>query len=145
MHGKHHTQWKYIPDEDKAVFLKHMDETGLMWLDEETFKNTKSPSLPSMLISLTTPTAPKPRKWQPPPWPRRVRNHIMAIFFILHCTINNGHSDFFLTYNEQTSWSFSCLYRGISYTSSDCCCNCLRLLTLKQQTASNHGRLFTIA
>ncbi len=41
MHGKHHTQWKYIPGKDKAVFLKHMDKTGLMWLDEETFKKHK--------------------------------------------------------------------------------------------------------
>jgi hypothetical protein len=39
--GKHHTTWKNIPDEDKMVLLKHMDDTKNMWLDAETFQKHK--------------------------------------------------------------------------------------------------------
>ncbi len=39
--GKHYTNWKNVPEEDKLVLLKHMDMTGLMWLDAETFEKHK--------------------------------------------------------------------------------------------------------
>ena len=39
--GKHYTNWKNVPDEDKAVLLSHMNETGLLWFDEETMKKHK--------------------------------------------------------------------------------------------------------
>jgi hypothetical protein len=40
--GKHHTNWKNVPNEDKLVLLKHMDSTGLMWLDAATFEKHKT-------------------------------------------------------------------------------------------------------
>ena len=39
--GKHYTNWKNVPDEDKAVLLSHMNETNLLWFDEETMKKHK--------------------------------------------------------------------------------------------------------
>jgi hypothetical protein len=39
--GKHYTNWKNVPDEDKAALLSHMNETGLLWFDEETMKKHK--------------------------------------------------------------------------------------------------------
>ena len=43
--GKHFTNWKHVPDDDKLTILKHMNETGSAWLDAETFKkhNTSIP------------------------------------------------------------------------------------------------------
>lgn len=35
--GKHYTNWKNVPDDDKMSLLKHMSATGHMWLDAETF------------------------------------------------------------------------------------------------------------
>jgi hypothetical protein len=40
-HRKHYTNWKNVPKEDKPVLLSHMNETGLMWLDAETFEKHK--------------------------------------------------------------------------------------------------------
>ncbi len=40
-HGKHYTNWKNVPEEDKTALLSHMSETGFMWLDAETFKKHK--------------------------------------------------------------------------------------------------------
>jgi hypothetical protein len=39
--GRHITNWKNVPDEDKLVLLKHMDSTGLMWLDAAIFEKHK--------------------------------------------------------------------------------------------------------
>jgi hypothetical protein len=39
--GKHYTNWKNVPDEDKLVLYKHMDSTGLMWFDAATFEKHK--------------------------------------------------------------------------------------------------------
>jgi hypothetical protein len=43
--GKHFTNWMHVPDDNKPTILKHMDNTGLAWLDAETFKkhNTSIP------------------------------------------------------------------------------------------------------
>ncbi len=39
--GKHYTNWKNVPDEDKITLLKHINSLGLMWLDAETFEKHK--------------------------------------------------------------------------------------------------------
>ena len=39
--GKHYTNWKNVPDDDKNTLLAHMDDTGLLWFDEETMKKHK--------------------------------------------------------------------------------------------------------
>jgi hypothetical protein len=39
--GKHCTNWKNVPDEDKITLLKHMNSLGLMWLDAKTFEKHK--------------------------------------------------------------------------------------------------------
>jgi hypothetical protein len=39
--GRHITNWKNLPDEDKLFLLKHVDSLGLMWLDTATFKKHK--------------------------------------------------------------------------------------------------------
>ncbi len=39
--GKHYTNWKNIPNEDKITLLKHMDGSGLMWLNAKTFEKHK--------------------------------------------------------------------------------------------------------
>jgi len=41
-HGKHYTNWKNVPKEDKPVLLSHMNETGLMWLDAKTFQEAQA-------------------------------------------------------------------------------------------------------
>ena len=41
-HGKHYTNWKNVPEEDKPILLSHMKDTGLMWLDAETFVKHKT-------------------------------------------------------------------------------------------------------
>jgi len=35
--GKHYTNWKNVPDDNKMTLLKHMSATGLMWLNAEMF------------------------------------------------------------------------------------------------------------
>jgi hypothetical protein len=39
--GKHYTNWKNVPGKDKIALLKHMNSSGLMWLDAETFEKHK--------------------------------------------------------------------------------------------------------
>ncbi len=39
--GKHYTNWKNIPDKDKIVLLFHMNDTSLLWFDEETMTKHK--------------------------------------------------------------------------------------------------------
>ncbi len=39
--GKHYTTWKNIPNKDKTMLLKHMNDTKNMWLDTETFQKHK--------------------------------------------------------------------------------------------------------
>ncbi len=39
--GKHYTNWENIANEDKITLLKHMDSTGLMWLNAETYEKHK--------------------------------------------------------------------------------------------------------
>ncbi len=36
--GKHYNTWKNIPDKDKTVLLRHMDNTKDMWLNSESFQ-----------------------------------------------------------------------------------------------------------
>jgi hypothetical protein len=60
--GKHYTSWKYVPDDDKAILLAHMNDTGLLWFDEETMKkhNVEIPSEYSHLLGDAT--GPKSKK-----------------------------------------------------------------------------------
>ncbi len=39
--GKHYTNWKNVRDKDKITLLKHMNSSGLMWLDAKTFEKHK--------------------------------------------------------------------------------------------------------
>ena len=54
--GKHYTNWRNVPDVDKAILLSHMNDTGLLWFDEETMKKHKAeiPSEYSHLLSDAT-------------------------------------------------------------------------------------------
>jgi hypothetical protein len=62
-HGKHYTNWKNVPEEDKPVLLSHMNETGLMWLDAKTFERHKQmQAIPSEFAHLLgDATGPKPK------------------------------------------------------------------------------------
>ncbi len=62
-HGKHYTNWKNGLEEDKPALLSHMNETGLMWLDAETFKKHKqTQAIPSEFAHLLgNATGPKPK------------------------------------------------------------------------------------
>ena len=64
--GKHYTNWKNIPKEDKTMLLSHMNETGLLWFDKDTMKNIRLRLPVSILTSLVTPWAPNQNR-------RRVR------------------------------------------------------------------------
>ena len=35
--GKHYTNWKNVPNNNKMTLLKNMSATGIMWLDAKTF------------------------------------------------------------------------------------------------------------
>jgi hypothetical protein len=35
--GKHYTNWKNVPEDDRLILLNHMAKSGLMWLDAVTF------------------------------------------------------------------------------------------------------------
>ena len=59
--GKHYTNWKNVPDEDKAVLLSHMNETGLLWFDEETMKKHKIDIASEYSHLLGDATGPKPK------------------------------------------------------------------------------------
>jgi hypothetical protein len=56
---KHYTNWKTVPDKDKPTLLNHMNTTGLMWLDIETFKKHKIMIAPKFAHFLGDATGPK--------------------------------------------------------------------------------------
>ena len=60
--GKHYTNWKNVSDEDKAVLLSHMNETGLLWFDEETMKKHKVQIPAEYSHLLGDATGPKPKQ-----------------------------------------------------------------------------------
>jgi hypothetical protein len=52
-HGKHYTNWKNIPKDNKPVLLSHMNETGLMWLNTKTYeKHKQTQAIPSKFAHL---------------------------------------------------------------------------------------------
>jgi hypothetical protein len=57
--GKHHTNWKNVPNEDKLVLLKHMDSMGLMWFDAATFEKHKITIPPKYAHLLWDATGPR--------------------------------------------------------------------------------------
>ena len=57
--GKHFTNWKHVPDNDKLTILKHMDETGSAWLDAETFEKHNSSIPPEFAHLLGDASGPK--------------------------------------------------------------------------------------
>jgi hypothetical protein len=57
--GKHYTNWKNVPDEDKLILLNHMNTTVLMWLDAETFEKHKITIAPEFAHLLGDTTGPK--------------------------------------------------------------------------------------
>jgi hypothetical protein len=57
--GKHYTNWKNVLNEDELVLLKHMDSTGLMWLDAATFEKHKIAIPPEYAHLLGDATGPK--------------------------------------------------------------------------------------
>ena len=40
--GKHYTNSRNVPDVDKAILLSHMNDTGLLWFNEEMMKKHKA-------------------------------------------------------------------------------------------------------
>jgi hypothetical protein len=36
--GKHYTNYKFIPENDKQAILDHMEASKLLWFDESTMK-----------------------------------------------------------------------------------------------------------
>jgi hypothetical protein len=70
--GKHYTNWKNVPEDDRLILLKHMEKSGLMWLDTETFKKHEN-APPSLFTSSATQPVlsrrlPLPRKVRKPHW-----------------------------------------------------------------------------
>ncbi len=63
IHGKHYTNWKNIPEEDKPALLSHMSEMRFMRLDAETFeKHKQMQTIPSEFAHLLgDATGPKPK------------------------------------------------------------------------------------
>ena len=57
--GKHYTNWKNVPEEDRPILLKHMAKSGLMWLDAETFKKHEVVIAPEFAHLLGDATGPK--------------------------------------------------------------------------------------
>ena len=62
--GKHYTNWRNVPEDDRLTLLKHMTKSGLMWLDAETFKKHESIIPPEFTHLLGDATGPKQK---PPP------------------------------------------------------------------------------
>jgi hypothetical protein len=62
-HGKHYTNWKNVPEEDKPTLLYHMSERGPMWLDAKTFDKHKQTQaiLSEFAHLLGNATSPKPK------------------------------------------------------------------------------------
>ncbi len=50
---------KNVPDKDKITLLKHMDGSGLMWLNAETFKKHKIAIAPEFAHLLGDAMGPK--------------------------------------------------------------------------------------
>jgi len=59
--GKHYTNWKNVPDDDKTVLISHMHETGLLWFDEETMKKHKVEIASEYCYLLGNASGPKPK------------------------------------------------------------------------------------
>ena len=57
--GKHYTNWKNVPEEDRPILLNHMEKSGLMWLDAETFKKHDIVIAPEFAHLLGDATGPK--------------------------------------------------------------------------------------
>ena len=57
--GKHYTNWKNVPEEDRPILLKHMEKSGVMWLDAETFKKHEVVIAPEFAHLLGDATGPK--------------------------------------------------------------------------------------
>ena len=57
--GKHYTNWKNVPEEDRPILLKHMEKSGVMWLDAETFKKHEIVIAPEFAHLLGDATGPK--------------------------------------------------------------------------------------
>jgi hypothetical protein len=55
------THWKNVPDEDKIVLLSHMNNTGLLWFEEETMKKHKIDISPEYHHLLGDATGPMPK------------------------------------------------------------------------------------
>jgi hypothetical protein len=49
------------PDDNEIIILKHMDSTGLMWLNAEMFKKHKIAIAPKYAHLLSNATGPKPK------------------------------------------------------------------------------------
>ncbi len=60
--GKHYTTWKYIPDYDKMVLLKHMGDKKNMWLNAETFQKHKITIAPKFTHLLGQALGPKQKE-----------------------------------------------------------------------------------
>ena len=59
--GKHYTNWKNVPNDDKMTLLKHMSATGLMWLDAETFTKHGITIAPEFAYLIGNTTSPRPK------------------------------------------------------------------------------------
>ena len=57
--GKHYTNWKNVPKEDRPILLMHMAKSGLMWLDADTFKKHEHIIAPEFAHLLGDATGPK--------------------------------------------------------------------------------------
>ena len=57
--GKHYTNWKNFPEEDRPVLLAHMAKSRLMWLDADTFKKHDIVIAPEFAHLLGDATGPK--------------------------------------------------------------------------------------
>jgi len=57
--GKHYTNWKNLPEEDRPILLMHMAKSGLMWLDADTFKKHENIIAPKFAHLLGDATSPK--------------------------------------------------------------------------------------
>ena len=57
--GKHYTNWKNVPEEDRPILLKHMEKSSVMWLDAETFKKHEIVIAPEFAHLLGDATGPK--------------------------------------------------------------------------------------
>jgi hypothetical protein len=59
---KNYTNWKNVPSDNKVILLKHMDSTGLMWLNAETFEKHKIAIAPECIHLLGDANGPKQKK-----------------------------------------------------------------------------------